>query len=307
MITSVFSKSKPINFLIVFLITVLAFSIVKFRYFQEPLSAVVIAKQTAIFLLVYLSVLLLNFVVNKNSLTQKNNLEILLFGLFFLIMPESLIDSNVIAANFLVLLALRRLLSLRSNKNVKQKLLDAALWIALASLFSFWAILFFVLIIIALLLYTDNDIKHWVIPFVGLITIFVISVSASILLYGEYFMFLKSKPYLSLDFSMYNSISFWVAITLFFSFGLWSTFYYLNSLRKKMKMVRPSFKLVFAALVIAFVIIVISPNKNGSEFLFFFAPLAIIITNYIESISEKWFKEVFLAILVLTPIVLLML
>jgi hypothetical protein len=47
---------------------------------------------------------------------------------------------------------------------------------------------------------------------------------------------------------------------------------------------------------------VLAPNKNGSEFLFIFAPLAIIITNYIESIKETWFAEVFVWLLIITPI-----
>ena len=307
MITSIFSKSKPINFLIVFVITVLAFVIVKLRYLQELDTTWVIIKQIAIFLMCYLSVLLLNFIANKNNLTQKNNLEILLFSLFFVIMPESLRDSYCIVANLLILMALRRLLSLHSQKEVKQKLFDASLWIALASIFYFWSILFFILILIALVLYTDNNIKHWIIPFISLITVFVISVSVSVILYEDYVMLFKSKPQVSFDFIAYNSKPFLVAITLFFSFGLWSAFYYLRSFKDKMKRIRPSYKLIFAALFIAFIIITITPNKNGSEFIFFFAPLAIIITNYIESIKEKWFKELFLAVLVIAPLIILML
>jgi hypothetical protein len=53
--------------------------------------------------------------------------------------------------------------------------------------------------------------------------------------------------------------------------------------------------------------IVFAPKKDGSEFLFMFGPLSIIIANYIEIIEEKWFKEVFLAILILVPFILLLL
>jgi putative effector of murein hydrolase LrgA (UPF0299 family) len=54
-------------------------------------------------------------------------------------------------------------------------------------------------------------------------------------------------------------------------------------------------------------IIAISPNKNGSEFLFLFAPLSIIITNYLETIKERWFKEALIIGLVVTPILILLL
>ena len=48
---------------------------------------------------------------------------------------------------------------------------------------------------------------------------------------------------------------------------------------------------------------IISPTKNGSEFIFLLAPFSIILGNYIEAISEKWFKEVFVGALIATPII----
>ena len=49
MITSIFSKSKPINFLIVFVFTFLAFIIVKYKYVQLPVSTMFIAEQADTF------------------------------------------------------------------------------------------------------------------------------------------------------------------------------------------------------------------------------------------------------------------
>ena len=307
MITSIFSKSKPINFLIVFVFTFLAFITVKYKYVQQPVTTMFIAEQVATFTIAYFSVLLLNFITSKNDLTLKNNFEVLLYSLFLLLIPEALISSKAIWANFFILLALRRLISLRSKKNIKTKLFDAAILISIASLFYFWSLLFFGLIPIVLLFYSSNNIKHWLIPFLGLATVIVLSISASIILYNDYWRLLNTNYYIGFNFNTYNSLQFLVGLTLLFSFGTWATFYYLRSFRKKMRNIRPSFKTIFATLIIAFIIMVISPKKNGSELLFLLAPLAIIITNYIEIIKEKWFKEVFFGILFITPFVLLVL
>ena len=70
-------------------------------------------------------------------------------------------------------------------------------------------------------------------------------------------------------------------------------------------MFRAPFKIVILAALIGFLIMVPAYEKNGSEFLFLFAPLSIIIANYIEVIQDKWFKEVFLSILIIVPFVLL--
>jgi hypothetical protein len=46
---------------------------------------------------------------------------------------------------------------------------------------------------------------------------------------------------------------------------------------------------------------ILSPVKNGSEFIFFFVPLSIITSNYFESKRERIFKEILLIGLVLMP------
>jgi len=204
-----------------------------------------------------------------------------------------------------VLLGLRRIVSLKSQQNVKNKLFDAALWITVASLFYFWAILFLIVIVLSLILYTDNNLRHWLIPFFGIATVVVIAVCASIIMYNDYFTIFKGTAVLSYDFSTYNSTRYLVAITTLLSFGIWSSIFYLQEIKKKKKAFRASFKIVLFAAAIAFIIILIAPVKKGSEFLFLFAPLAIIITNYIEIIPDKWFKEAFLWALVIIPFVLL--
>ncbi|MDO6595903.1 DUF6427 family protein [Oceanihabitans sp. 2_MG-2023] len=307
MITSIFSKSKPINFLIVFVITALAFLSVKLKYVQEAVTTVFIIQQVGVFMVLYFSVLLLNFIVTKNELTLKSNLEIILFSLFVLLLPESLISSKVILANFFVLFALRRLISLRTKKNIKSKLFDAAFCITLASFFYFWSILFLVLIPFVLLFHSSNNIKHWLVPFLGIAIVLLLAVSASILFNNTFLGFFTSNIKISLNFNSYNSLQFLVALTLLFSFGFWSVFYYLKNLRKKVRTIRPAFKTIFTALLLAFILFVIAPSKNGSELLFLFTPLTIIITNYIEIIKEKWFKEVFFSILLVVPFILLML
>jgi len=307
MITSIFSKSKPINFLIVFVFTFLAFLIVKYKYVQLPVITMFIAEQAATFTILYFSILLLNFIASKNDLTLKNNFEILLYSLFLLLIPEALMSSKVIWANFFIMLALRRLISLRSKKSIKTKLFDSAILISVASLFYFWSLLFFGLIPIVLLFYSSNNIKHWLIPFLGLVTVFVLSISVSIIWYNDYWSLLNTNYYIGFNFNPYNSFHFLVGLTILFSFGAWASYYYLRSFKKKMRNIRPTFKTVFVALIIAFIIIAISPKKNGSELLFLLAPLAIIITNYIEIIKERWFKEVFFGVLFFTPFVLLLL
>lgn len=305
MLTSIFNKSKVINYIVVLVVTVLAFLTARKSLAIEPLTMFFVLKQIAIFGICIITILVFNFIIAKNSLAKTNNLEILLFSLFLLTIVQTTTNTQMLVSNLLVLLGLRRIISLRSQKKIKNKLLDAALLIAMASLFYFWAILFFVTIIFSLIFYSDNNIKHWIIPFLGVATVFSISVGVSVIAYNDFFEIFNASRSVSYDYSPYNSTKYLVAITMLFSFGIWSSLFYLQNIKKKKRDLRPSFKIIIIAAIMAFIIILLAPNKAGSEFLFLFAPLALIITNYIEIVDDKWFKEIFLGILIVTPFVLL--
>ena len=204
MITSIFSKSKPINFIIVFFITLLAFLVARIALGTVSISAYYLFKQIALFIICYSSILLLNFIVGKNSLSKNTNYEILLYSLFLLAFYNTTVDINILFSNFFVLLGLRRTISIRSQIDVKKKLFDAAFWFAIAALFYFWAILFFALILLTLMLYTDNKINHWIIPFAGVATVFLIAIAVSVLVHDNFFGVFKSLPEVSFDYSNYN-------------------------------------------------------------------------------------------------------
>jgi len=218
-----------------------------------------------------------------------------------------LLNSKILIANLFILFALRRLISLRSKKEVKKKLFDASFWITIATLLYFWSALFFVLIFASLIVFVITDVKNWFIPLLGILTVVIIGVSYMIVMNIDFYNVIDGLVDVSFDFSPLNSKPIIIGSTILLSFGIWSLFYYIRNLKSKTKSSRPSFSLVVIAAILSLIIIIVSPIKNGSEFIFLFAPLAIIMTNYFEVISEIWFKESLLWILILTPIATLLL
>ncbi len=302
MITRIFDKSKPVNFIIVLVITLVAFLLLQISVFQEDWSLNYILTQIGKFLLCLLTMSLLNFIVSKNNLTQNSSYKILLFSLFFAMIPYTLNNLDVLISNLFILLALRRIISLKSLLKVKNKLLDASVLIAIASFFHFWSILFMLLVFAALLFYSENKVKNWIIPFVGLATVALIFIAYHVVRFDTYGDFTLYVDNIDFNFENYNSLKMVIAITILLSFGLWASLFYIKTINKKLKTFRPSFIIVLIMAMIAVVVALVSPNKNGSEILFLFAPLAIIITNYIEVIQEKWFKEILIGVLILIPI-----
>ena len=307
MISSFFSKAKPIHLVIVCSLLFLVFVIAKYYNIDDQFSLSLLFKQTVLLIVCLSSVFVLDFLASRNNLTKKNSYKILIFSLFIALLPQTILNSKLLIANFFVLLALRRIVSLRTNKEIKKKLFDAAFWISIATLFYFWSGLFFILIAAALILYRIVDVKNYIIPFTGILTVCILGFSYMVLTGYNLIDYLIEQFKVSFDISTINSKRMIIATTIILSYGIWSLFYFMRYLKSKAKKSRPSFIIIIFSIIIALMIIAISPYKNGSEFLFLFAPLSIIITNYLETVSERWFKEALLFGLVFTPIIILFL
>lgn len=305
MITSIFSKSKPINLIIVVVAIALVFVIENFDELIGDFDSLFMAL-VRFFVLVF-SVFVLDFIVSKNKLTQGNSYALMTFGLLVILLPKVTSYSHLLFSNLFILFATRRLISLHSNLNIKKKLFDAGFWIALASLIYFWAILFFAIVIVALIYYSQNNLKNILVPFMGLACLLLIFVTYNIVAYDAFLTPTNFERYASLDFTPYNSKEGVIKLTVLFTSFVWVLIYFFKNLRDKNKKLRPSYFLVAWSSLLAILVAIIAPEKNGSEFIFFFAPFSIIMANYLETVSENWFREVFPIMYLVVAIVCLML
>ena len=120
MITRFFSTSKPIHFVIIILLTFVAFMSIRISSLVGDLSFIIILKQFGFYAVALTSIFVLDFLANKNNLTKKNSYKILLFSLFIIIIPVTIQFDKVLLSNLFVLLAIRRIISLRSNVSIKK-------------------------------------------------------------------------------------------------------------------------------------------------------------------------------------------
>ncbi|MBO6879940.1 MULTISPECIES: DUF6427 family protein [Winogradskyella] len=305
MITSIFSKSKPINYIIVTVFVALLFVITNINTLFGDLDSTL--KALVKLIVALFLVFLIDFIISKNNLTKKNSYALMTFGLLFAMFPEALRYSDILFANLFVLFALRRIISLHTNLHIKKKLFDAGFWLMLATLFYFWAILFFALVIVALIYHSQNDVKNTIIPFVGVATVIVLLLVYNIIVHDNFIRPTNFQRFASLDYTPYNSKGSVLKFTVLFATFVWILIYFFRILPDKNKKLRPSYFLIAWSSIIAILVAIIAPVKNGSEFIFLFAPFSIIMANYIEVISERWFKEVFVVLLIITPILALFL
>jgi len=299
MITSVFKKSTPFNLILVVFLMLVFFLMYQFQDLSWFISTFSILKKAGLFLILLGSVLLANFIVKKNGLSKDSGYTILFYFLFLLFFPSIFDHTKLILANFFILLALRRLLSLQSLKASKEKIFDASLWIFIASLFHFWSILYLVLVFISILFHVSRDYRNWVLPFIALFVVGIISLFFSITCnYNLIEMITKNATtHFKIDYftNSYQNLSFsiYLTVALFFVVSMF------GSISNKPLLMQTSFKKIIASFFIGILIFVISSHKSNNLLLFTFAPLAMMATSHIEIKQLKLKQEMVLIVLIL--------
>ena len=304
MLTSFFGKSKPINFIAVVVFMTAFYILANFPLLISSFSLPLLAAKLGVLLCYIISVPVLDFIAKKNDLTKRSAYKILIFALFSVSIMAILKNDQIIVANLCVLLALRRVISLKTQKDVQKKIFDATFWICIASLFYFWSILFLIVIYSGILLHTSPYFKNWLIPPVAIFAVSALVTGFNIIFYDQFYTFTTWFQESSFHFELYRDPKLLIPLSVILAVALWTLSFYFGLLQKANINSRPTYILVLLTLLAAVGVALFSPVKNGSELLFFFVPLAIIASNYFESKTERTFKEILLIGLILMPILI---
>lgn len=317
MLTSFFGKSNPINYLILGIFIFVGYLLEIILGTELPKTPLLLLLQAGLILLSVLSMLLLDFIIRKNHLTKNNTFAILFFTCFLMMLPVIFLQQNILLANFFLLLSLRRIMSLRTDKNSSKKILDASVWISVASLFHFWSLLFFVPLWVAVIQKPNSNYKQMLIPLTGFFAVLIINNAFQLLLNNSFSWFFNWQEPISFDFSVYNSASILVPVTLILAFYIWTGIYRVLKISIIPLKEKPNYLLLLYISITSLFVALTTPEKTGAEILFMIAPIAIIAANYIENFeteryverdaAEFWFKESLLWLVVILPFVFLFL
>ena len=304
MIANFFNKTKPINTLVVvaLLFFIYIFSIAV--NFKGEITLTFILNSTSYFILLLITLFTVNFILRKNNLTKDNSYTLLLFVLFLGMFPFSVINFKLVIVNFILLLSYRRIYSLRTQKDTKEKLFDSAFWIGIATLIYPWSILILLLIYIAAFLFDKWTWRNAIIPLIGFLCPIIIY-SAYLLLFDKDVVFSSMLNFsYQLNFDNYNSFRLLIPLTIVIALMLWAIFPTTLKIITVNNEFRSSWQLLITHFFILIFVVLPWPAKNGSELLFLFFPMALILANYLQIVEERWFKEVFLySLLALTVVV----
>ncbi|MFD2602362.1 DUF6427 family protein [Flavobacterium suzhouense] len=304
MLASVFNKSRPVNYVLIGVVLILSY----FSYLLKDLSwtenYLLVAQKVGLLLLLAGALFLTNFITRRNNLSKANTYAMFLFMVFLILFPTTLVNINIIIANFFILLALRRLVSLQSLITPKEKIFDASFWIFAAAIFHFWCIAYIVLVFISIVFHVSRDYRNWLIPFIAFFGVFVLYTMIILMMGYDFVTTISDNIDVSFDFTYFENIYQNIALAIYSSIALLFAFPYIFSITNKPLNLQSSHKKIIYSFLIGVGIYVLSAHKNNSFLVFTFAPLAIMGANYFEAQENKWVREVAMGLIVLIAVFL---
>ena len=304
MITSLFKKSTPINYALVLLVVLICFVLYHFDNAAANFSVSDFIQKVGLFGIVLGSLFLSNFIVKKNALSKDSAFTIFFFFLLLLFFPKVLNDSKLLLSNFFIILSTRRILSLQSYVSQKEKVFDASLWVFVAAIFHFWAILFIFVVFVAILFSAANDYRNWLLPFIAFLAATIV-----FLLYSYAFnslavdeLLVKTSSSFKLDYFTNTKEN--IAFSIFAAIAIYLLFSQAASLPKKPIIVQSAYKIIFLSFFVGVAVFLISPFKSNEMLVFSFLPLAIMATNEVEGARHKLRQELTMGVFILCALYL---
>ena len=293
-----FENTKPITFIIVLLALLIGDGLFQFKILQLPLSDVShLTVLMSTFVLFFLSLLLLHQIDRWNELTDtKNCYSIAFFSIFVVLFPTLFDKVKLVGANLLIIVALWRVLTLKTGDGIPQKLFDTSLLIICAGLLHPWALIFLLNVWISLLFYGAEKRRYWFIHLLAIITVSIL-LGAILLILQEPFPIddftnlITSDINNLLNFSSHSIATTIAVCSLALLLLVALAVYYFRSVYHSI-----SSLVVIQFLWIGLIVVFLS-----KEVIYTFAPIAILFALYVEKIRVWWLKEIVLWSLLSMP------
>ena len=276
----------------------------QFQILQQPLEvgAHLLFLSINLTLLLF-SLILLHQIDRWNELTEtKNSYSIAFFSILVVLFPTLFDNIKLVGANLLIIIALWRVLTLKTGEGIPQKLLDTSLLIICASLLYPWALVFILNVWTSLLFYGAEKRRYWFIPLLALLVIALLGGAILIILqipfsFDSYYNLVTTDIMRLLQLPSYPIATTIALMSLGLLFLVSIVVYYFRS----------TYHSISSIVVVQFLWVGLLVAFLSKEVIYIFAPIAILFALYIEKIRLWWLKETVLWILLSLPATILLL
>lgn len=252
--------------------------------------------------LLLFSVFAVDFIIKRNKMTEPNSFAILFYAILIIAFPETLLDNDAVLCSMFLLFASRRLISIRSLKDIKLKVFDATIWVVVSSFFYDWAILYLILVFSAIYIYEPKNARNWMVPFASIFTVFMIGYCALVLSDNTNFIFEHYQFNFNFDTSYYLNIANSSKLALYILLVLALSIYAFLKLGKAGLGKIVTLRLIALSFIIGLVVKMLTTSSDDFPIMITFFPAVVFIANYVESIKKPKIKELVLVVSIAAPI-----
>lgn len=300
MISSFFSRTKPINYVVLVAFTVFLYLLATILFADVTKSIIALLPKLAALAALLLTIFCINPILVRNKLAELNSLTMLFFVLLLAAFLPLLQFDALIISNFLVVLSLNQVLSLRDEKRSKYKIFEAAFLVLIASLFNEWALAFFVPLYFGVYAYCPGQLRHWLMPVAAFAAMALLVMAYGSINHGFQWI---SERY-SFQFNDKLGISIYYGLAAYAVLALVVFTIVMIKLGNRGIGRIVSLRIVSVYLFVGLAVALIAKEYAMYAICYSFFATAIFLSNYLETIQKKRFKEALLMVLIIIPIVL---
>lgn len=282
MLANFFSKSKPVNFMIIIILFLVYYSVdmLVYRSLDVGLELLI---QIPMYLVVFF---LYNFIISKNRLTKDDSYAFLLFVIGLGCLPHLDLHVFTLLEYFLLFLFLRKVYSIRW-KRLNEKLFDSGLWLGVLFLMSPEYVLYSLLLLLALILFVKVTFRTLFIPILGFLT-------PLFLLFTYHFWLDSTSTFYELftwhfspGLASYNTLFYIVSLSFFGTITGVATLLRSGRVFSVSNRFKSIWILLLVHLLISLIVVFFVADKDGSELILVLIPATIVIANWLRSVQLK--------------------
>ena len=297
MISSFFSKTRPINFLVLLIFAALLFWVVTLNLSTSYFNSYQIGETILGSIAIVFSVFMLGNTVRIRKLTSDNSFAMLFFCILLMIFYHTLVDTNTIFAFALLMVSWSRIMALKSSKNQKEKIFESALWLFLATFFVKWTLIYIIPLYIGISIFCTKQLRLWLMPLAAFLCITILGTAIAFTFHVFDFFKEKYQFVLSWDFFL-NSNYLELLYIVFISMIILFVFGKLGYRRLGRTL---SLRLILAYFITSLFLMIILVHKIEQIIVLSFFPAAIFLANYLETIKNPKRKELFITSCIFLP------
>ncbi|OFY99478.1 MAG: hypothetical protein A3K10_06070 [Bacteroidetes bacterium RIFCSPLOWO2_12_FULL_31_6] len=274
------------------------YSIINWSTFNSPYFTSIVA-----FIIIIIQGIYINLWVNRHDLIINSSyLPSLLYIILASLLPEFRTLSPTLIASIFILLACDSLLSMYKQKYVDNLVFNASFLIAIASLFSFQAVFFYCIVIVALIIFRPFSWREWMISVCGFLVPYIFIFTWMILTNKEINVITEcfssiDTLFVSTNVLIRNTVGCLIFILIIISYLKISK--YLNSTSVKIK---KGYLLMNWLIVISLISFLIFHLDGNSRFIYLSIPFSIFLSNYFLLSPKSFIAEVLFILFLLTTI-----